>query len=100
MEKIIIADSKRMEDVAGRIEVLSDEYKAQYDLMYMETDTMASNWGGADSKAFRDQIDGFRDDFKKMHGLMNDYASFLRTAAKAYRKAQEDTIAEARKLQN
>ncbi len=100
MARNIEVTPEQLESAAGRIESLAAEYKTQYDLLYSETGAMASTWNGKDNVAFIDQINGFKDDFDKMHTLMLQYADFLRKSAKAYRDTQDTVVAEARKLVN
>ncbi len=100
MARTIQVTPEQLETAAGRIEGLAAEYKTQYDQFYSETGAMASTWNGKDNVAFIDQIAGFKDDFEKMHTLMNNYADFLRKSAKAYRDTQDSVVTEARKLVN
>lgn len=100
MARTIQVTPEQMESTAGRIESLAADYKAQYDQLYSETNAMASTWSGKDNVAFVQQIDGFKDDFAKMHTLMLNYADFLRKSAKAYRDTQDTVVSEARKLVN
>ncbi len=100
MARMIQVTPEQLESTAGTIESLAADYKQQYDTLYNTTDAMASTWSGKDNVAFTDQIAGFKDDFEKMHKLMNDYADFLRKSAKAYRDTQDTVTAEARKLVN
>lgn len=100
MARDIQVTPEQMESTAGRIESLAADYQTQYDNLYSETNAMASTWNGKDNVAFVDQIAGFKDDFKKMHSLMLQYADFLRKSAKAYRDTQDAVVTEARKLVN
>lgn len=100
MARTIQVTPEQLESTAGRIESLAADYKAQYDQLYSETNAMASTWSGKDNVAFVQQIDGFKDDFEKMHTLMLNYADFLRKSAKAYRDTQDTVVSEARKLVN
>ena len=100
MARTIQVTPEQLESTAGRIESLAADYKAQYDQLYSETNAMASTWNGKDNVAFVSQIDGFKDDFTKMHTLMLNYADFLRKSAKAYRDTQDTVVSEARKLVN
>ncbi len=100
MARTIQVTPEQLESTAGRIESLAADYKAQYDQLYSETNAMASTWSGKDNVAFVQQIDGFKDDFAKMHTLMLNYADFLRKSAKAYRDTQDTVVSEARKLVN
>ncbi|MBR3919770.1 MAG: WXG100 family type VII secretion target [Clostridia bacterium] len=100
MARTIQVTPEQLESTAGRIESLAADYKTQYDQLYSETNAMASTWSGKDNVAFVNQIDGFKDDFAKMHTLMLNYADFLRKSAKAYRDTQDTVVSEARKLVN
>ena len=100
MARNIEVTPEQLESTAGRIEGMAAEYKNQYDLLYSETNAMASTWNGKDNVAFTDQIAGFEDDFEKMYALMNQYADFLRKSAKAYRDTQDTVVTEAKKLKN
>lgn len=91
---------EEMERTAGRIESLAGEYQQEYNRLYETTNAMAAVYQGKDSEAFISQIEGFRDDFEKMHSLMLDYSDFLKSSAGSYRDAQERAAAEVRKLTN
>ena len=97
MARTIQVTPEQLESAAGRIEGLAADYKTQYETLYNETNAMASTWSGKDNTAFVDQIAGFKDDLTKMHGLMSNYAEFLRQRAKAYGDTQETVASEARK---
>lgn len=100
MARTIQVTPEQLETTATRIESLAADYKTAYDKLYSETDAMAATWSGKDNVAFVNQIAGFKDDFAKMHTLMNNYADFLRKSAKAYRDTQDTITSEARKLAN
>lgn len=100
MARNIQVTPEQLDTAAGKIESLAADYKTQYDLLYSETTAMASTWSGKDNTAFINQIDGFKEDFAKMHQLMLNYADFLRKSAKAYRDTQNAVVSEARKLKN
>lgn len=100
MARTIQVTPEQLKSTAGRIESLAADYKAQYDQLYSETNAMASTWSGKDNVAFVNQIDGFKDDFAKMHRLMLNYAEFLTNSAKAYSQTQDTAVAEAKKLVN
>lgn len=100
MATTIQATPEQMEKTAATIEALAADYKAQYDALYHATDDMKSTWGGKDNVKYIDQINGFKDDFEKMQNLMKNYADFLRKSAVAYRKTQDDIMAQAGNLRN
>ena len=100
MAKTIQVTPEELDRAAKRIEELAGEYESEYTNFYTTTGSLRDSWQGKDNVAFLDQIDGFKDDFDKMHDLMLDYASFLRNSAKAYRETQDDVEKQARKLAN
>lgn len=100
MARVITVTPEQLETAAGKIEGLAADYKTSYDQMYSTTGDMASTWQGQDNVAFIDQINGFKDDFQKMHTLMLNYADFLRKSAEKYRTTQENVVSQARSLQN
>ena len=96
----ILVTPEQLESAAAKIEGLAADYQSQYNALYAKTDAMVSTWQGDDNVAFVNQINGFKDDLTKMYNLMNQYASFLRASAKAYRTTQEQVVAQAKSLVN
>ncbi len=78
----------------------ADYYKTYTELLSGVETLTTSGWTGEDATAFRDQINGFEDDFSNMKKLMNNYATFLRDAAKNYQDTQEELITQIKSLQN
>lgn len=60
----------------------------------------ASDFKGDDADAFRNQVNGFNDDFMKMKALMNEYAAALRNFADNYVETQRNVINHAQGMQN
>jgi WXG100 family type VII secretion target len=86
---------------AAKVDQLATEYNDQYTTLLNEVDGFTStDWKGSDATAFRDQVQGFKDDFVKMKELMNDYARFMRDSAQLYEDTQKDIINQAKGLQN
>lgn len=100
MAKTIMVTPEMLESVASDIEGLAADYKAQYDALYRETDSMYSTWQGKDNVAYTNQIAGFKEDFETMYKLMNNYADFLRKSANSYRTTQQNIVDNAQKLVN
>lgn len=100
MAQKILVTPEMLEQAAASIEGLANEYKGQYTELYSTTGSLAQTWSGADNVAFTNQIEGFKDDLEKMYTLMNRYAEYLRTTAKAYRETQENVIKQAKALIN
>lgn len=98
--RIIEVTPEQLEKAATSIEGLANDYQKQYELLYNETNAMASTWSGKDNQAYINQIAGFKDDFDKMYGEMVNYVTFLRQSAKAYRDTQDAITTKARNLAN
>lgn len=100
MARDIMVTPEQLRTVSGKIHALAEAYKTSYDSLYGETGKLAETWNGKDHLAYTDQIAGFKDDFDKMHGLMEMYANFLENSAQAYETTQDGVVAQARKLVN
>ncbi|MBR4858852.1 MAG: WXG100 family type VII secretion target [Clostridia bacterium] len=100
MARNIIVTPADLETAAQKIEGLAAEYETQYNNLYSETDSLASSWKGEDNQAFVSQIAEFKPDLQNMKKLMDNYADFLRKAAKTYRETQEAVTSQARTLAN
>ncbi len=100
MGRKIVVNPAELNSTAGRIDNMSAEYRKLFNKLFSDVNSMQAAWQGADNQAFSSQIQGFQDDFTLMAKLMDEYSQFLKTAAKTYQQAQDDTIAAARKLSN
>ena len=100
MARKIQVTPRELELTAKKIDTLAEDYKTQYDLLYKETSKMATAWSGKDNVAFTTQIEGFKDDFQKMHNLMKAYSQFLVKSAKLYQQTQDAIVSGAKKLKN
>ncbi len=85
---------------AGEIHGLAGEYQTNYNNLFTTIDTSLSTWTSEDKTAFINQINGFKDDFERMHELMETYARFLEKSAEAYRTTQQNVINRAQSLTN
>lgn len=86
---------------AGEVEGKAGEYMTHYQGLLSDVGTLTtSDWKGDDANAFREQVEGFREDFERMKELMDEYAGFLRTAATNYETTQGNVIGTIRSLQN
>lgn len=96
----IKVDPAVMEDAAVKIDKLAEDYNKAYDRLYSGVGGLAAYWQGKDNLAFTNQIEGFRDDFKAMKNLMEQYADYLKLTAKNYSNTQDDRTTQAQKLTN
>jgi len=83
---------------AAGIETRANDYKKLYGQLYTEVRAMGSNWQGKDNQAFVSQLNGFHDDFERMHKLLLDFAALIREADKEYKQALSDSTAIARNI--
>lgn len=98
MARTIMVTFDDLERAAKQIENLAGDYQTQYNALFSETEAMAATWQGKDNIAYISQIEGFKDDFKKMYDLMISYSDFLKQSANQYRKSQEHVTEQAKKL--
>lgn len=88
----IIVTPERLRAVAGQVENLSGEYKAEYENLFATVNEMKEKgaWTGKDNEAFTNQINGFNNDFTNMFDLVTEYYEYLRVAANEYEELQSD----------
>ena len=86
---------------ASEVDEMAANYMSHYEALLNDVDTLTtSDWQGEDATAFRNQVEGFREDFQKMNKLMGEYADFLREAANKYNTMQENLISSIKGMQN
>lgn len=100
MGRTIRVNPQELNTVASRIDNQAAEYRRLYNMLFSDVGRMRAAWQGVDNQAFTEQIEGFREDFDMMARLMDEYSAFLKNAAKTYQAAQDDVVANARKLAN
>ncbi len=94
-------DTTNLASKAGEVNSKADDYYNKYTELLSDVATLTStDYTGDEANAFKDQIEGFRDDFLKMKELMNDYAKFMTEASQSYEDTQSNAIAKIKSLQN
>lgn len=89
MESIKV-DTVEVRRIASEVDGVASDYESTYNNLLNNVSTFTTtDWTGDDADAFRNKVEGFRDDLNKMKVLMNDYASALRDFAKNYEETQE-----------
>lgn len=84
---------------AGQVDSEASKYYSEYRGLLSDVQTLTgTDWTGEDAKEFREKVEGFEPDFNKMKELMNEYANFLREAAKNYQNTQENVRATIKSL--
>ncbi len=96
----IRVDTGEVRSTARQLTQLATDYDALYKEVLAKISETSAKWQGVDSEAFREQVEGFRDDFQKMKQEIDDYATFLLQSADAYEKQQEETRQKAKTLTN
>lgn len=94
----IIVETNRLNSTASRVEQLADQYESEYGSLFGTVRELQNAWSGEDNIAFTNQIEGFRDDFRRMTKLMRDYAAYLRKTADTYRAIRDENVAKAKTL--
>lgn len=93
-----IVDTSRLTAAAQKVEGLAGEYEGEYGRLFETVHDMKAVYDSADSEAFINQIEGFRNDFEKMTQLMREYASFLKKTATDYETRSQQLANEAKRL--
>lgn len=89
----ITADTGELRRIARNVEGHASEYKRTYDMLLREVSTFTTtDWRGEDADAFRNKVEGFREDFEKMKNLMDEYANHLRQTAADYDNTRNEII--------
>ena len=89
MESIQV-DTLEVRRIAGEVDGVATNYENTYNNLLNNVSVFTtSDWTGDDADAFRNKVEGFRDDLIKMKALMNEYASALREFATNYEETQE-----------
>ncbi len=96
----IQVDVSRLKNVALMVKQCATDYEMDYRKFMSQVDQLSQSWKGKDNIAFTEQIKGFQDDFVKMKNVLDEYANYLQTCAKAYQELQNDRILRAKQLSN
>lgn len=100
MESIQVT-TENLRTKADEVSTKATEYLRHYESFLNSVTTLTStDWKGDDATAFKNQVEGFREDFVRMKNLMDDYAAFLRSAAANYEETQGNVIGTIKSLQN
>lgn len=100
MESIKVT-TEELRNAASTVDNLAIEYDKEYAALFQDVETLTStDYTGDDATAFRNQVEGFRDDFNKMKQLMMEYADYLRQAAATYEDTQSNVKTTIASLQN
>ena len=86
----LIVETSQVTTAAQRVDNLANDYEAEYKNLFETVHGMKAVYDSADSAAFIEQIEGFRNDYEKMTQLMRDYASFLRKTALEIERTSDD----------
>jgi WXG100 family type VII secretion target len=91
-------ETTQLTAVVGKIEKNAEAYQQLYTQLYQAVDAMQGAWSGEDNVAFATQINGFQDDFERMHRLLLDFAALVREAKTEYQTALDNSTAVARNI--
>lgn len=100
MDKLKVS-TEELRKTAVSIDNLAAEYESEYNALLEDVVTLTTtDYVGEDATAFREQVEGFKEDFVKMRQLMNEYADFFRHAAASYEDNVENVKNTISSLQN
>ena len=84
---------------AKNVDQEATSYYNKYKELIQTVETLTSgDWTGEDADLFREKVKALEPDFAKMKQLMEEYASFLRSAAKNYDNTTENVMSAIRGL--
>lgn len=90
MESIRVT-TENLRAQAAKVDEEASKYYNEYQGLLKDVETLtSSDWKGEDADAFREKVKNFEPDFNKMKELMNEYANFLRDAARNYDNTTEN----------
>ena len=86
-----IVTTDKMRSLAHKLEQLAKDYSSIYNSQLYGTvkEDVKKAWIGADADAVVNQLEGFHNDFDTIVKVVNQYAEYLRKAARTYDDAQE-----------
>ncbi len=96
----IVVEPSRLKSVASKIDTQCAEYEANWVNLLDKVEGLGAVWKGVDNLAYVEKVILFKDDFQKMTRLLHEYSEFLRRAANAYDKTQQDIKAKAASLKS
>ncbi len=92
----LFVNPQELEAISGRVDEQVASYRACFDGIYNEVETLKTTWSGEANLAFVAQIEGFKSDFESMQKLLAKYAEFLRVASNNYQRSENINIENAR----
>ena len=96
----IAVDTGDLRSTAAQLTTLASDYDGLYKEVLGKIGDMSASWAEIDSQTYREQVEGFRDDFEKMKTEIDRYADFLIKSANAYEQTQDDAVSQAKSLIN
>ncbi|MDR0852350.1 MAG: WXG100 family type VII secretion target [Clostridiales Family XIII bacterium] len=96
----IVVDTGDLRSTAQQLTQLATDYDGLYKEVLGKISDMSAQWEEIDSSTYRQQVEGFRDDFEKMKQEIDRYAEFLIKSAASYEQAQDTAVAQAKTLIN
>lgn len=90
MANITVKDPGRVKSCGDQIINKSSEYKKQINSIYETVNTLKSNWTGAASQRFVEDIGKFEEDYKKFGDLINEFGQLLVEVGKAYEDLEKN----------
>jgi WXG100 family type VII secretion target len=74
------------------------EYNKEVVNIYSAIENLTVEWKGQTSDAFKQQIEGYRNDFNKLAEILTGYSNMLVTAANKYNSTDSKLAGDAKRL--
>lgn len=98
MGSTIKVDTAAITQAANKIDGYIINYESSYSKVNQLSEAVDATWDGTDNDKYKEQLEGFQNDFTELGSKLKDYVDFLRKAALEYETAQENLTKDASKL--
>lgn len=98
MGSTIKVDTAAITQAATKIEGYISSYESSYGKVNQLSSEVDATWDGTDNDKYKEQLEGFQNDFNELGSKLKEYVAFLKKAATEYETAQENLTKDAGKL--
>ncbi len=95
----MIVNTELLRAGASIIEGKNKQYEQEWARLYTEADSLVNtNFKSEASTAFKQKLDGYKDDFERLGTVIGEYVEFLNSIANEYEKILEEDKRKAESL--
>ena len=87
-----------LDQQSGKVAQQRGEYISLYNKLYEEEAKMKATWSGEANQKYCQQLEGFRDDFRNLDQLLQQYSDYIKKIANEYRRNESNLVSEAGRL--